>query len=157
MATLINPYENFAILDTLLSQGDIVFSKTPNHDLHQHIDYPDDLLRVIYAHFEDNKLIGLCVFAKGDNLHDLPCFDIGYAIRKGHQQQGIGSRIVTEALDAFKQFLGKHELYEFAIEAVVGRDNDASNALAKNVLGVTPVKTTDVFTGTPVFAYQKTF
>lgn len=110
-------------------------------------------VRYTYARIEHGRVKALAMFVSVDQIDGIGCFQVGYAVPEAYRSRGWAIEIFEQGLDELSNGLARYGVKKFYIEAVVGTSNLASIRVAKRVLSVEPVSTTDSFSGEPAFAF----
>lgn len=114
-------------------------------------DKPNGKTRYGYLRLDRKTISALVLFANCDPINGIPCFNIGYAVKKEYRGKGIGKAAINSAIQELKN--GLSSIGPFYIEAIIGEDNDVSNHLAKSLISNRPTKVTDSVSGLPAFRY----
>lgn len=123
-------------------------------DVIVHADQPDNIARFTYGILMNEEIIAIAAFAQMDNYQDLPCFNVGYAVKISERKKKQGTSILKLALAELKQGLKKVGIYQFYVEAGVELDNISSQKIAESVLNVSPLKGIDPDSGLPTLGYM---
>lgn len=109
--------------------------------------------RLTFAKVKHNRVQAYVCLCVTDPLHEKPCFCLFYAVPEKLRGHGQAEKLYRIAIhDMTKGF--PHDFY---VEAIVDQDNEASNHLAKKLLG-TMVKTgTDKLSGKPINSYHQLY
>jgi RimJ/RimL family protein N-acetyltransferase len=118
-----------------------------------HVDRPQGVPRFTYVRFDRRTVSALVMFASVGPLHDIPCFQIGYAVPERYRGHGRAKEIVVAAIAELKRGLTRNGVAEFYVEAVVGTDNEPSMRVAAATLSTSPEAITDHFSGLPALHY----
>lgn len=124
-------------------------------DLYLHVDRPagPESLRFTYVRIEDSTVTALAMLALGQRMEDGPCFELGYAVPEHLRGEGRAQSAVRAALAEIKHGFGRAGAKPFYVQAVVARDNVASQRVAAQTLVATPEEITDAFSGVPAIRY----
>jgi GNAT superfamily N-acetyltransferase len=90
---------------------------------------------------------------KAEPIEGVLCVSIGFAVAESHRRQGLATRIIPHALEAFRVGLTRSGMTGLYIEAIVSTSNDASNKLARRFISKTFCPGVDSISGEPVFQY----
>lgn len=127
-------------------------------DLFSHVDFPTGNKndpRYTYVCLDEKKSVkAFVVMAVAEPLNGLPCFGIGYAVPEKHRGNGYAKEAVAVALRAFRAKMKNNRIKEFYVEAIIGRDNDPSNAVAMAAISPHRTEVTDKISQTPCFRYE---
>lgn len=119
------------------------------------LDHPNGVTRYTYARIEHGRVKALALFVDHEPIDGVPCFNIGYAVPEAYRNRGWASEIVEQGIQELRQGLGRHGVKSFYVEAVVGKDNLASQRVASKIISDSPVEGTDSESGEPIFAYTR--
>lgn len=150
-------------MDALRSMQDCLVKRVPlgfracvyHRDMKLLLDSPTGEPRLSYALIDGVTVKALCIFAHGDPIDGVPCFDIGFAVAEKFRRKGLGKSMVENCIDELsKGMRGKFgpKLY---IEAIVGADNVGSRKIAELVISSSPESCTDEHSGQAAFSYQR--
>ena len=159
MSEMTNPHDALTAFQAALINDIIHIQRAERHaSIVVHFDKPQGQPRYTYAEIENDVVNAVALLALAEPIQDAPCFQLGYAVRKDCRGQGKGHAIVAAAIDEFvtgsQRAAAGRALY---IEAVVGRDNAASHAIARNALGEPAEEGTDDRSGEPATQYLRRF
>ena len=122
-----------------------------------HVDFPTDDKRdprYTYVSLDDKKAVkAMVILSLAEPLNGLPCFGIGYAVPEKHRGHGHAKNAVAAVLREFKSGMKNSGMKEFYIEAIVGKDNHASNAVATASISTSRTEVTDNLSKTLCFRY----
>ena len=123
-------------------------------DLFVHLDEPaPDVIRYTYARIIGNTVEAVALFVVGEPYEGAPCFQTGYAVDEPFRGQGKAKAILKASIEELKHGFARTQINEFWIEAVVGTDNFASQAVARAVISETAKSCTDEVSGHSALAY----
>jgi len=126
-----------------------------HQDIRCHRDIVEGDIRLTFARVEHGRVKALAVFVTDTPIDGKPTFNVGYAVPEHYRGRGWGTDVLKKAIDEAAAGLGRNGVTEFFVTAVVGRDNLASQALARKVLQEKPQVATDLVTGDPVLVYTR--
>lgn len=118
-------------------------------------DRPDGTPRFTYAVVKGRTVIAVCMFALTDPIDGSHCFQLGYAVVDSERQNGLGSRIVAQAIDELRNGLARRPMKEFYLEAIVSASNGPSSRIAQRLISDCPKEVTDGPSGEPALQYLK--
>src|SRR4029077_9806441 len=118
--------------------------------LYLHVDAPNGEIRVTFVRFEGKTVTALVIFAEGEPINGIHCYDIGYAVAEVYRNQGRAKEIVAAAI---KELKGNGEA--FYVNAIVAADNVASQRVAAQAVSETPDPITEAISGLPAFKYLR--
>jgi hypothetical protein len=128
-------------------------------DLHPEIrvllDHPNGTPRFTYAQLSGKRVQAIALFAMTEPIQGITCFQIGYAVTEYARGQGIGTRVLQQAIEELNHGLSRTPVKEFYLEAVVSTVNVASNRIATRLLSDSPKSSNDCFSGEPIFQYLR--
>lgn len=124
-------------------------------NLYVHVDSPSgpDSLRFTYVRIDNGTVTALVMLALGEPLKDGPCFELGYAVPEHLRGQGRAQSAVRAALAEIKHGFGRAGAKPFNVQAIVGRDNLASQRVAIAALSPAPEDCTDSVSGLPALRF----
>lgn len=111
--------------------------------------------RFSYALIEDKILQAYCAFVTTDPIDGILCFNIGYAVPERFRNQGLATKTLEDSIRELSAGLKRANIPQFYIEAIVGKDNVASQKVAERVLTASPKEVVDQTSGEPAFAYHR--
>lgn len=151
-----NPMDALASLQYEVgSRGMPTHPTSCSPDIRVVLDQPNGITRYTYAVIEMGLVKAVAIFVMDDPIDGIAAFNVGYAVAKPYRRQGLGKRILEAGIQELSRGLGQHGVKQFYVEAVVGRDNMASQQLAKSVFSNTTTEGTDSESGVPVYSYLK--
>lgn len=109
--------------------------------------------RFTYVTIEDGVVTAMALFVNAEPVKGRMCFNIGYAVPPEYRRQGRAKAIVEAALDELRNGFGRAGVLPIFVEAVVGRDNAASQAVAHVVFSQSPDRIVDEESGKPALHY----
>jgi hypothetical protein len=121
------------------------------------VDAPTGTPRFTYARIEENEVTALAIFATVEPLDGVPCFQLGYAVLDGKRGHGRAARLIRAAIEEMRNGWRRAGVKSFFVEAIIDRNNAASNRVATSVIAVQPEAITDAFTGTPANRYLRLY
>jgi GNAT superfamily N-acetyltransferase len=119
------------------------------------LDHPNETPRFTYAQVKVNMVQAIALLVKTEPVQGLPCFQLGCAVIESLRGQGIGTRILQQAIDELINGLSRTPIKEFYLEAIVSNENVASNKIAKLLISDVPKPCKDVFSGEPAYQYLR--
>jgi hypothetical protein len=126
-----------------------------DRELLVHMDRPNGEIRLSYARMEGRTVVALVQFIPCDPLKGEPCFNVGWAVTEVFRKQGRAREVVIAALPEMRNGFNRAGIKAFWVEAIVGRDNIASQKLAENVISPPVEASTDSFSGDPIVQYLR--
>lgn len=127
-----------------------------SQDIYLHVDdMPDGSKRLTYVKLDGRKVTALVNFVLVDPIEGRPCFMIGYAVPEAYRGQGQAKGAVRDAIAEMRAGFTRAGLTPFYVEAIVGADNLASQAVAAATLSSSPERVTDELSGQPALQYIK--
>jgi hypothetical protein len=127
-------------------------------NLFMHVDYPTgdrNDPRYTYVRLDEKKSVkALVIMALAEPLLGRPCFGIGYAVPEVHRGKGYAKDAVAATLREFRSGMKNARLGDFYVEAIVGIDNDASNAVALATISSDRTEVTDSLSKAPCYRYE---
>jgi len=124
-------------------------------DLWVHVDRVNNHFRLTYAYLDGRTVTAFAVFVQTEPHEGLPCFQVGYAVPPKFRKQGKGTAVVKSAIAEMEHGFSRTAMTSFYIEAIVGRDNVASQRVAETVLLQKGRETVDSVSGKPALAYMR--
>lgn len=128
-----------------------------DRDLYVTLDHPNGIARFTYAHAEGSTVTALAILATSSPVDLLPCFAAGYAVPSAYRNQGRARRLLVSALSELQYGLARANISQFYVEAVVGKNNLASQRVAEEVISSHPKSVTDSVSGLPALQYLRKF
>ena len=123
-------------------------------DLFVHLDEPaPEVLRYTYARVVGGVVEAIALFVVVDLYEGLPCLQTGYAVDHAFRRQGRAKAVLSASIAELAHGFSRTPVEEFWVEALVGTDNEASQAVARAVLGSEGTACTDEQSGQPAIAY----
>lgn len=122
-----------------------------------HVDTPLGEPRFTYARTRGKKVVALVIFTMAEQIDGVPCFGLGYAVPEDERGRGLAADLVTAAIAELRHGLRRNGLADFWVEAVVGRDNIASQKVAAAILGGPGQESADAISGEPVYVFARRF
>lgn len=119
------------------------------------LDQPNGVTRYTYARIEHGRVKSIALFVHHEPIEGVPCFNLGYAVPEAYRNRGWASEIVEQSIQELRRGLGRHGVKSFYVEAVVGKDNLASQRVASKIISDVPVAGTDSESGEPILAYTR--
>lgn len=127
-------------------------------DLYLHVDFPTNDRkdpRYTYVLLDEKKNVkAMVIMAVAEPLKGLPCFGIGYAVPEKHRGKGYAKKAVAAALREFRSWIKNARVNDFYVEAIVGVENDPSNAVASATISAERTEVVDSLSKTPCFRYE---
>lgn len=124
-------------------------------ELFVHIDHPDGNPRFTYVRLKDQTVTTLVNFIPVDPIKGIPCFQIGYAVPEAYRKQGRAKDTVIAAIAEMKNGLERNKLKTFYLEAIVGKENEASKKVADATFLSSPTEVTDSVSGLEALQYVR--
>lgn len=109
--------------------------------------------RFTYVTVEDGTATAMALFVNTEPMEGRMCLAIGYAVPEEYRRQGRAKAIVAAAIDELRNGFGRAGVLPIFIEAVVGRDNVASQKVAAALLSASPEEIVDEESGQPALQY----
>jgi RimJ/RimL family protein N-acetyltransferase len=152
--SMTDPMDALRGLQTALDSGIVAMRPCELHsELAVLLDQPTDKPRFTYALIEKNSVVAVALFVLAEPVRGVRCFSIGYAVIEARRNEGIGSRILEQAIDELRNGLARNGAREFYLEAIVSTQNLASNRVARKLISKSPESGTDCFSGEQIFQY----
>lgn len=124
-------------------------------ELFVHLDHPDGNPRFTYVRLEDQTVTTLVNFIPVDPIEGTPCFQIGYAVPEAYRKQGRAKNAVISAIAEMRNGLARNGLKTFYVEAIVGKENEASRRVAEATFLSVPSDITDHVSGLAALQYVR--
>jgi RimJ/RimL family protein N-acetyltransferase len=135
-------------------QGQVVAKRLPwNEKVFLHQDQPQGTHRFTYVRMKGSKTTALAVIVPGDPVGDTPCFHLGYAVDEDQRGKGLATDIAAAAIEDMRRNMGRLGMQKMAFEAIIDRDNPASAAVARKVLGCDGIETKDSKDGKDIWQF----
>lgn len=112
--------------------------------------------RITYSRIDDDGTVtAFLSVCESEPLDGLRCLGVGYAVPEDLRGQGRATEILTAVIAELSHGFLKAGQKGLCVEAVVGEDNPASQAVARKVLSDTPSEITDGISGLPALRYVR--
>lgn len=118
-------------------------------------DKPNGIARYTYAKVDHGRVKAMSLFVQDAPIGGIACFNLGYAVPEAYCNRGWAKEIVEQGIQELRRGLGRHGVKSFYVEAVVGKDNLASQRVSSKVISDTPIEGTDSESGEPILAYTR--
>jgi hypothetical protein len=156
LPTIIDPQDILDSFQHFLSQGHIWLQPSAlDKDLHVHTDNPNGGARVTYVRLESKAVSAFFCFGPDASLDGTPCFNIVFATPPAFRGHGRAKDIVRAALAEMGNGFGRRGVASFYVQAIIGADNKAAQAVAAETLSDSPTPVTDDATGEPALRYLR--
>lgn len=156
MAKMTDPTQAMESLQEALLAGEIhLLPGRLDPNLFVFADSIEDKPRFTYVRLEGSQVTAFANFIVTEPLDDSPCFALGYAVPEKFRKQGFATGLVQAAIAELKN--GFTGYPPFAVEAVIGETNLASQKVADRALTNQRKKITDQESGLPAFQYVQKF
>ncbi|PPD13959.1 MAG: GCN5-related N-acetyltransferase [Methylobacterium sp.] len=120
-----------------------------------HMDEPaPGVIRLTYVRTQGMTVTALCSFSQAGVHEGFPVFQAGVAVAEGHRGKGLAKHITGCAIDEIRNGFASTPMEQFWIEAIVSRDNHASNAVATSVISEQRMEMIDEASGQPAYQYM---
>lgn len=119
------------------------------------LDQPNGIIRYTYARIEHGRVKAIALFVHHEPIDGVPCFNLGYAVPDAYRGRGWAPEIVEQGVQELRQGLGRHGVKSFYVEAVIGKDNLASQRVATKVISIDSIESNDSESGEPVLAFKR--
>lgn len=119
------------------------------------LDQPNGVIRYTYARIEHGRVKSIALFVHHEPINGVPCFNLGYAVPEAYRNHGWAGLIIEQGIQELRRGLGRHGAKSFYVEAVVGKDNLASQRVASKIISDSPVAGTDSESGEPILQYTR--
>lgn len=156
MPRMTDPADALKSFQQILLQGMIQLQRGDiDPELFVHLDHPNGTPRFTYVRLEGSTVTAFVIFVVGDLIEGAPCFNIGYAVPKAYRKQGRAKEAIGAAISEMRHGFGRAKVPAFYVEAIVGADNKASQAVAAQTISSEPAAVTDQFSGLPALHYLR--
>lgn len=118
-------------------------------------DQVEGMTRLAYVRFDDQGVAAFVNMFQADPVEGVPCFQAGVAVPPRNRRKGMAKSLFEAAIKEMAFGYGRTPLREFYVEAIVGQENVASNAVCRSVLSDKPEAVTDNVSGEPAFQYLR--
>ncbi|MCF5371980.1 N-acetyltransferase [Pseudomonas syringae] len=119
------------------------------------LDQHNGVTRYTYARIEHERVKAISLFVRNKSIDGIASFNVGYAVPEAYRNRGWAKEIVELGIKELSAGLGGHGVTQFYVEAVVGKDNIASQRVAIAVFGGEPKEGLDSESGQPVLSYTR--
>lgn len=156
MSQMVDPIIGLRALQDALDNNLVEMSPCElTSEIEVHFDRPNGEYRYSYAKIQNGIVQALVQFVVNEPLNGLPCFGIGYAVIEERRQKQLGTLVVSKSIDEMVNGLSKNGLSRFYFEAIIGRNNFASQHLAAKLISNDPRECVDSYSGEDAFAYTR--
>ena len=158
MPVIVDPHIGFVSFQEAVRTGIIQLAKCTTHpDLYIFHDTPEPgVQRLTYALVTETLAKAYAVYVLAEPLKGKPCFGVGYATDVEYRGKGLATEVVQASMaDLQKNMTSKLRSPGFYVEAIIGADNLASQAVAARTLSDKPKQTKDKESGQPALQYVK--
>ena len=111
--------------------------------------------RMTYVQLENLTVTSFVNFVPCDQIENIPCFQVGYAVPAGYRNQGRAKEAIKMALAEMKFGYQRAGITKFFIEAIVEQSNKSSLRVAEQTISETPISMVDQFSNMPSFQYLR--
>ncbi|WP_455233490.1 GNAT family N-acetyltransferase [Geopseudomonas aromaticivorans] len=118
-------------------------------------DKPEGHARITYARIEQGRVKALAIFLMVEPIDGIACLQVGYAVPEFYHGRGWATEIVEQGIQELRKGMGRNGGKQFYVEAIVGKDNLASQRVAAKIFPDAPRETTDSVSGEPALAYTR--
>jgi hypothetical protein len=151
-----DPMNALSALQAALDAGSVRLNSCDLHpEIRVLLDHPRGTPRFTYARITGHKVQAIALFALTESVQDVPCFQIGYAVIESMRSQGLGGKVLQQAIDELKHGLSRTPMKEFYLEAIVSTVNEPSNRIAKRLISDSPKPGNDSLSQEPIFQYLR--
>ncbi len=151
-----DPMVTLSKLQGALDAGVVTLSPCSIHkELGVIADYPGGTPRFTYALLKHGHVVAISVFAYTEMVDNVPCFQVGYAVREEDRNAGLGASILAKGIDELKRSLSGTPIRQLFLEAVVSSSNTASMKIAYRNISKFPREITDEFSGEDALQYRE--
>ncbi|QIT54906.1 GNAT family N-acetyltransferase [Aquisalimonas sp. 2447] len=151
-----DPMDTLSKLQEALDAGVVTLSPCSIHkELGFIDDEPGGTPRFTYVFLKHRQVVAISVFAFTEMVDNVPCFQVGYAVREEYRNAGLGATILAKGIDELKRTLSGTPIRRFFLEAVVSSSNTASMKIAYRNISNFPREITDSFSGEDALQYRK--
>lgn len=126
-----------------------------DNDLHFMADAVPGVPRFTYVRLEGNRVIAFATFVMTEPYKGSPCMQLGYAVPEEERGRGLATDLVGAAIAELRNGFAGHP--PFAVEAVVGVENFASQKVASRTLTEQRREIIDGVSGKPAYQYIQKF
>lgn len=118
-------------------------------------DQPGGEHRFTYALMAQGMIHAYCAFVTAGRIDGVLCFSIGYAVPPQFRNQGLAAKIIEDSIRELSSGLRRAGIGKFYVEAMVGKDNIASQKVAARVISRDPKEVIDQHSGEPALVYHR--
>lgn len=111
--------------------------------------------RFIFAKIVNNQVQAMSIFGLEDDLDGITCWNVGYAVLKSYQRQGLASEAFNHGVMKLKEELKREGINKFVLEAVVDINNTPSVKLTEKLFKTQGQDMKENFTGAPALHFNK--
>jgi hypothetical protein len=156
MPEMTDPYDALTSFQKALRAGILDIHRCElDPKLFVHPDRAGGVMRLTYVYLDRKTVTAFTNFVQTEPFEGLPCFQIGYAVPPAYRKQGRATALVKAAIAEMLHGFSRNKVPEFYVEAIVGRDNLASQKVAAKVLEQVGREIVDSHSGKPALSYMK--
>lgn len=157
MPAMTDPADALKSFQHVFAQGRIDLERGAlNREIYVHADpLPNGQMRLTYVQLVGRTVTAFVNVVPCDPIEGRPCFMIGYAVPELYRGEGRAKAAVRAALAEMEAGFSRVGLTPFYVEAIVGADNLASQAVASATLTEVGTPVTDEVSGEPALQYVR--
>lgn len=156
MPEMTNPYDALKSFQQAIRAGILDLHRCElDPELFVHADRAGDAMRLTYAYIDGKSVTAFTNLVQTEPYEGLPCFQVGYAVPPTYRNQGRATAVVKAAIAEMVSGFSRNGLPALYVEAIVGRDNLASQRVAEKVLMQNGREVVDSISGQPALSYMR--
>ncbi len=155
MADMIDPMEALTSLQAAINNGHSLNQCELDPSISVVVDQPNGITRFSYVRIEQKVVKALSLFAAVEPIDGIACFAIGYAVPSSHRNKGLATEIVEKGIAELGNGLGRNGVNKLYIEAIVGKENIASQKVSSKTISTEFYLVVDDCSGKDAFRYLR--
>lgn len=118
-------------------------------------DEPNGEKRFSYTKIFADEIQALSIFVIAEPINNIPCFNIGYAVKENRRGSGLGVEAVEKGIEELQNGFRPTPVQKFYLEAIVDVTNKPSIKVAESLFPAPGKEILDHYTGKPALHFQK--
>lgn len=156
MPEMTDPYDALKSFQQAIKAGILDLHRCElDPKLFVHADKAGDAMRLTYAYIDRKTVTAFTNFVQTEPYEGFPCFQVGYAVPPAYRNQARATTVVKAAIAEMVSGFSRNGMTAFYVEAIVGRDNLASQRVAEKVLMQKGREIVDAVSGQPALSYMR--
>ena len=151
---IIDPIEALNSFQTEYNAGRVKVKPCEFHkEIFVNSDNPKGTIRLTYIRLDRDQITAMAILVDAKPVDGEICFSLAYATPKKHRNLGLATATSIAAIEELSHGLSKHGIKSIHVEAVIGKDNIASQHVAMKVLTPFGEDATDSHSGDAAVHY----